>query len=159
MKPEDREASAHVPPPRVQPFRAGQRRALAIAITIFIACLAVALLRNPSHVDDPMPGQGPRYEQLVDRLDPNVADAESLSALPQLGPRRARDIVKYRERVRATDPQRVVFTKLDDLLRVRGIGYAMTKHVEPYLVFPVTQPATAPSPGTPGEGGGEGPGI
>lgn len=89
-----------------------------------------------------MPARSPRYDELVDHLDPNVADVSSLSALPQLGPRRARDIVEYRERLRAADPDRVVFTKLEDLLRVRGIGYAMIKHVEPYLAFPTTAPTT-----------------
>lgn len=130
--------------PRVRAFTAAQRRALVGALAIFIACLAVVLFRNTAYVPDPMPDEAPRFDELADRLDPNVADVESLSALPQLGARRARDIVEYRERTRAGDPKRTVYTKLEDLLRVRGVGAAMIKHVEPYLVFPTTRPTTTP---------------
>ena len=146
MSGDDREASPYQPPPRVLPFTAGQRRALAGAVAVFIACVAIALIRNPSHVDDPLPAEGPRYGELVDKLDPNTADVASLSALPQLGARRARDIIEYRERVRAGDGGRIVFSKLDDLLRVRGVGHAMSRHLEPYLTFPVTQPTTRKPP-------------
>ena len=130
------------PAPSIRAFTAAQRRALAGVLVTFLACLGVALVRNPSHVTDPMPAEAPRFEELADTLDPNIADAESLSALPQLGARRARDIVEYRERIRSGDPTRVVYTKLEDLLRVRGIGATMMKHVEPYLVFPTTHPTT-----------------
>lgn len=142
MNPEPRETDSS---PRVLAFTVAQRRALAVVVSIFIACLAIALVRNPAHVDDPMPAAGSRYDELVDRLDPNTADAATLSALPQLGPRRARDIVEYRDRQRAADPNRLVFKELDDLLRVRGIGQAMIKHLEPYLAFPTTRPTTAAS--------------
>jgi competence protein ComEA len=128
--------------PRVLAFSAAQRRGLVLLLSLFIVAIAIILIRKPVHVDDPMPTQSPRYEELVDRLDPNTADVATLSALPQLGPRRAKDIVDYRERVRSSDPSRVVFAKLDDLLRVRGVGAAMLQHLEPYLSFPTTRPTT-----------------
>ena len=134
------------PPLSIRAFTAGQRRALVAALPLFIVCLAIALVRNPAFVSDPMPVEAPRYDQLADRLDPNVADVASLSALPQLGPRRARDIVAYRERLHAADPQRIVFSQLEDLLRIRGIGATMIRHVEPYLAFPATRPVTRESP-------------
>jgi hypothetical protein len=137
-----REQGLGEPGPSIRAFTAAQRRALAGVLVIFLACLAVALVRNSSHVTDPMPAEAPRFDELADRLDPNVADVTSLSALPQLGARRARDIVEYRERMRAGDSSRIVYAKLEDLLRVRGIGAAMMKHVEPYLIFPATRPTT-----------------
>lgn len=129
--------------PAIRSFTAAQRRALVGVLTIFLVILSVLVIRNPAHVPDPMPDRPPRYEELADRLDPNTSDAASLSALPQLGARRANDIVEYRERMRAGDPDRVVFRTLQDLLRVRGIGSAMIKHLEPYLSFPATRPSTS----------------
>ena len=125
MTRDDRDADPHVPPPRVLAFTAGQRRAIVLVISIFIVCIAVTLIRNPTHVDDPMPAESPRHGELLDRIDPNTADVATLSALPQLGARRAGDIVAYRERQRGTDPGRIVFTKLDDLLRVSDAGGVM----------------------------------
>ena len=132
-------------PTGVRAFTAAQRRALVIVLLIFIACLIVALIRKPASILDPMPDKSARFDELVDQIDPNVADAETLSALPQLGPKRAKDIVEYRERIRAGDASRVVFKKLDDLMRVRGIGAAMTEHLNPFLKFPTTAPTTESS--------------
>jgi DNA uptake protein ComE-like DNA-binding protein len=59
-------------------------------------------------------------------LDPNTDDAQSLSALPGVGDDLAGRIVADRTR-------RGAFTRLDDLLRVRGLGPAtlakIRKHV------------------------------
>lgn len=139
-----RETAATHGSPRVLAFSAAQRRALVVLLSAFVVAVAIILLRNPVHVDDPMPSQSPRYDELVDRLDPNTADVATLSALPQLGPRRAKDIVDYRDRIHASDPSRIVYAKLDDLLRVKGVGSAMLQHLEPYLSFPATRPSTQP---------------
>ena len=126
-------------------FSDGQRRALIGLLILFIGCIMIGLLRNPVFLDDPLPADAMRHAELVDRIDPNTADAATLSALPQLGESRAAAIVAYREQFRQRDPSRVVFQSVDDLMRVRGIGVAISRQMEPYLVFPATQAASAPS--------------
>jgi competence protein ComEA len=81
--------------------------------------------------------------QLMDRVDPNTADALTLAALPVLGPALAERIVAHRDELAAKNPARPAFEKLEDLASVRGIGPATLKHLEPYLVF---GPADRPSP-------------
>lgn len=128
----------------IQPFSAGQRRAIAGLLLVGIAVVAVGLWRDPIAVPDPLPADAPRASDLLDRIDPNTASAAMLSALPQLGEGRAQAIVDYRERAQRGDTDRVVFADVDDLLRVRGIGMSLSRQIEPYLTFPGRPPATAP---------------
>ncbi len=60
-------------------------------------------------------------------LDPNRADAETLSALPGIGPARARAIVEGRR----AGPYRTA----RDLTRVHGIGDKTALHLRPWLCF------------------------
>ena len=60
------------------------------------------------------PLRGPARLLFGLKIDPNVADAQTLEALPGIGPARARAIIAER----AKNP----FTSLDDLVRVHGIG-------------------------------------
>lgn len=129
-------------PRPVRGFALSQRRAIAGLLVIFLACLIVGLIRNPTFVDDPLPQTARLGDALDDRLDPNVADARSLGALPNLGARRARDIVAYRERLLARDPSRVAFRTPEDLLRVDGVGVAIVAQLRPFLRFPATAPTT-----------------
>lgn len=59
-------------------------------------------------------------------IDPNTASAEELDRLPGIGPALADRIVAERER---GGP----FTSVADLERVRGIGAATRRRLEPYL--------------------------
>lgn len=129
-------------PPRA--FTPGQRRAIAGLLTLFLACLAVGLIRNPTTVGDPLPDAPPRLAELGDRIDPNVAEARLLAAIPGLGEKRAAEIVAYRERQRRGG--RVAFRSAGDLLRVNGVGASIARQIEPYLSFP--SPATAPAGGS-----------
>lgn len=62
------------------------------------------------------------------KVDPNTAPIEVLLALPRLGPTLAERIEKERE----SQP----FRSIDDLDdRVRGIGPATRRAIEPYLTF------------------------
>ena len=61
-------------------------------------------------------------------LDPNRADAETLAALPGIGPARAAAIVAGR----ASGPYRAP----RDLLRVHGIGPKTVERLRPFLRFP-----------------------
>jgi competence ComEA-like helix-hairpin-helix protein len=129
-----------------------QRAVVAGAVAILLAYLAVRLLLNPLHVSDPQPDVPSRYDELADKIDPNTANANTLAALPGLGPARARDIVAYRESFKHADPTRRPFETPEDLLKVKGIGVSMLETMRPYLHFaatqratqPATQPATAP---------------
>jgi hypothetical protein len=124
--------------------RAGaSQRGVLIALLCLICCyLLIRLILNPTYVSDPQPHEGSRAAEVEDRINPNTADWSTLAALPQIGERRARDIVAYREQFVAANPGKVAFARPEDLYRIRGFGVAMVSLIEPYLIFPSTQPAT-----------------
>ena len=119
-----------------------QRRVLLAFLSVLCVVLLVRYALNPAYVSDPQPEVPARFHELADRIDPNTADWQTLAVLPGIGEKRAKDIVEYRERVRAGDPTRVVFDAEGDLLYVKGIGPAMVSAMKPYLQFP---PAPAPA--------------
>ena len=121
-----------------------QRAVVAAGLALLLAYLAIRLWLNPAHVSDPQPDRPARYDELADRIDPNTADAATLAALPGLGPNRAQDIVDYRESFTHADPTRRPFERPEDLLKIKGIGVSMLETLRPYLIFPTTQPTTAP---------------
>jgi hypothetical protein len=127
-------------------WTAKQRRAIVILLAAILIYLTIRLIRNPVYVADPQPRDGPRAAELADRIDPNTADVATLAALPMIGQRRAQDIVEYRERFVAQNPGKRAFTRVEDLLRIKGFGTAMIEHVRPYLTFPREQPAPATQP-------------
>src|SRR5205823_14432414 len=111
-------------------------------VLILSTVLLIRLAVNRAYVSDPPPLHPPRYDQLVDRLDPNVATWQELAILPQLGEKRAKEIVAYRDQFRADRRGEIAFKKAEDLLVVRGIGVAMLTTIRPHLMFPATQPTT-----------------
>jgi competence protein ComEA len=70
----------------------------------------------------------------ADRLDPNVATAEELNALPGLGPAKAKAIVADRE---ANGP----FGSVDDLDRVKGVGPTLLAKLKEHLEVRAQAPA------------------
>jgi hypothetical protein len=108
---------------------------------------------HPTYVSDPPPFEPARAAELADRIDPNTADIPTLAALPMIGMKRAQDIVEYREQCLAAHPNELAFRQPRDLMNVHGIGEATVESLGEYLLFPRE---LTPSPGTPGEGGGEG---
>ena len=120
-----------------------QRRVLLALLVVLIPVLAVRYACNPAYVSDPPPPYPARYEELADRIDPNTADLATLSALPMIGEKRAQDLIDYRERRLAREPDRPAFTSVEDLLHVRGFGAASVALLRPYLTFP--EPASAPA--------------
>jgi Helix-hairpin-helix motif len=122
------------------------RRGVLIGLLGFILVyLSIRLLMNPSYVSDPQPHVPARGGEVENRIDPNTADWSTLAALPQIGERRARDIVAYREQFAAQNPGQVAFTRAEDLYRIRGFGVALVSLIEPYLVFPGALPSTQPA--------------
>lgn len=126
--------------PRKEPLEPGwspsQRRGLLVLLTLLLAFLIFQAVRDRTFISDPQPAQGPRAAELQSRIDPNSADWQTLSAIPNLGPKRAHAIVAYRDSARGPDTRQVVFQRPADLLHVRGIGPAMVENLRPYLLFP-----------------------
>jgi hypothetical protein len=109
--------------------------ALCLMFSLRYAC-------NRAYVPDPPPTRGPRYDEVADRIDPDIADVGTLSALPMIGEKRAQDIVEYRETRRARRPGQRVFNTPEDLLQIRGFGRATIELLRPHLLFPAPAPAT-----------------
>ncbi len=61
-------------------------------------------------------------------LNLNTATQEALESLPGIGPSKAKDIINYREQVRA-------YENVDDLLNVPGIGSATLDSIREYLII------------------------
>lgn len=64
----------------------------------------------------------------------NTASAEELQSLPGVGPKRAEAILALRTRIGR-------FRRVEDLLRVKGIGHASLRRLKPRVVV---DPAPAP---------------
>jgi competence protein ComEA len=118
-----------------------QRLALSLLILLILSYLLILYLNHPARISTPQPSEGPRATELQDQLDPNTATAADLSALPNLGPAMARRIIEDRERFQKDHPSEPAFKKIEDLMRVKGIGPATLENLRPYLRFPRTQPA------------------
>jgi hypothetical protein len=131
-----------------EPWTPPQRRVLIVLLLVLLISLAVRYWFNPSFVSDPQPRFPARYFDLADRIDPNVADWQTLAALPNIGEKRAQEIVAYRQRVMQQRPQAPAFARADDLLRVRGIGPSIVSQLQPYLIFPRVDPAATTSLGS-----------
>jgi len=101
-------------------------------------------MHEPARVADPPPVMGELASHLATRIDPNSADWPAWAALPLIGEKRAKEIVAFRESWLTEHPGEVPFEKLEDLMRIKGIGKATIATWEPYLVFPQT-PAENPA--------------
>ena len=119
-----------------------QRGAVLGIVTALLCYLAIQYSRNPVEIGDPPPADGARADELADRVDPNTADAAALAAIPMLGEKRAAEVVAYREDFLKDHPGEIAFAKASDLIKVKGIGPATIKTMEPYLVFPGTRATT-----------------
>ncbi len=118
------------------PWTNRQRAAVIGLIGLILAVAAGRLAFNHSYIADPQPTHPARENELADRIDPNTADAASLSVLPLIGEKRAEDIIRYREKYVAGHPGQVAFKQANDLLLIRGIGQTTVMQLSPYLVFP-----------------------
>ena len=116
-----------------------QRLALSLLILLILSYLLIRYQFTPARISNPQPIQGPRATDLQDKLDPNTATAEDLSALPNLGPAMARRIIEDRNQFQKQHPNQPAYQKLEDLQRIKGIGAATLENLKPYLSFPTTQ--------------------
>jgi hypothetical protein len=127
-------------------WSASQRRVLVVFLAIL--CISFSIRRgcNRTYVSDPPPVRGPRYDEVMDRIDPDTADVSTLSALPMIGEKRAQDIYDFREARRVKRPGERVFNKPEDLLLIRGFGRATIELLRPHLMFPVPATSTSTQP-------------
>jgi competence protein ComEA len=108
--------AAGLAPPRTLPECAAPgERAAAGGWSVEVGCGAAVELRGPARL---LFGRG---------VDPNLADAATLEALPGIGPGRARALVEARGNSPYCAPK--------DLQRVKGIGPRTLETLEPWLVF------------------------
>lgn len=102
-------------------------KALAVAFGLALVCVGSPALADP-------PGGRPGVTAEVTPgasegvVNLNTATAEELERLPGVGPSRAEAIVRLRTRVQR-------FGRVEDLVRVRGIGRATLRHMRPYLTL------------------------
>jgi competence ComEA-like helix-hairpin-helix protein len=83
-----------------------------------------------------------RAQPLSSKIDPNTADAATLSQLPDIGEKRASLIIAYREMYVRDHPGDVAFKSVDDLAKIRGIGQSTVEQIGPFLNLPSTGPTT-----------------
>jgi competence protein ComEA len=116
-----------------------QRLALSLLILLILAYLLILYINHPARISTPQPHDGPRAQELQDQLDPNTATAADLSALSNLGPAMGRKIIEDREHFQKDHPNEPAYNKIEDLMRIKGIGPATIENLRPYLRFPTTQ--------------------
>jgi DNA uptake protein ComE-like DNA-binding protein len=111
------------------------------SLSIFVIYLSIEWASHRLWLPNPLPATGPAAAELADRIDPNSADWQTLSALPGIGEKRAHQIVAYREQRRIDQTDRPAFTCIEDLGLVGGIGLETQAKLAPFLMFPTTRPA------------------
>lgn len=120
-----------------------QRRGMLVVMTLVLGVLAFRAIRDRAFVPDPQPPLGQKAAELTSRIDPNSASLDELIALPQLGEKRAKAVIEYRERWQKYHPNEPAFAEPLDMVKVTGIGAAMKDNLAPYLIFPVSTSRTA----------------
>jgi competence protein ComEA len=112
-------------PPPIAPQPAWPRAAR-LAFAFLLGCAAVALLGRYFPIfARPTPTQLTRAD-IVTGIDLNRADKAELLQLPQVGERRADEIIAARERAGS-------FKSKDDLRSAKGIGPARQQALAPYV--------------------------
>ena len=73
----------------------------------------------------------PVHAESIGGINPNTADAASLSRLPSIGVVTAETIVSYREKTSGD----VAFKSSSDLQKVKGIGPKTVENIKKWLIF------------------------
>ena len=103
-------------------------RASVTGINVRFACvllLSAALLSIPRSVFAQSADSGVQSAP-SGVVNLNTASSEELERLPGIGPSRAKAILELRDRIKR-------FARIEDLLRVKGIGRATFRRLRPYL--------------------------
>jgi hypothetical protein len=113
-----------------------QRIVLIVFILGVSTYLLIRLSLNRAYISDPPPVRGALADELVDRINPNVATWQELAALPAIGEAKAKEIVAWRDDLVAKNPGRTPFRSEDDLLLIKGMGVSTLETLRPHLAFP-----------------------
>ena len=108
------------------------RTMLRLALCAGILFLAVPVTAAPP----PAPGQAQdaEAEPSGERVNLNTATAAELETLPGIGPRTAELIIEYRE-------EEGPFTRVEDLMNIRGIGERTFLRLRPLIRVGDDEPA------------------
>lgn len=106
-----------------EPSQSAARRS-DVAILFLVGSLTLGMVGYGGIVSPPTP------QVLTFPINPNHASAIELQLLPRIGPKRAADIIEYRESVSGH-----AFQQPSDLTAIRGIGPVTVTWLEPHLVF------------------------
>lgn len=117
-----------------------QRTAVVLILPSLLALLSYRYFTRPAFIPNTLPDSSPRAGEIASQLDPNTAPWQQLAILPNLGQKKARAIVAYRDQYLADHPGDIPFKTPDDLQAVPGIGPATADTLTPYLTFPTAQP-------------------
>ena len=94
--------------------------------------LRIGMWRNPDRVGEKIPrvkldGDG-NYRSVAFPININIADKATLQALTGIGPAFAARIVQYRA-------ENGLFTDVEDLTNIRGIGPATMQKLRPFVTI------------------------
>jgi competence ComEA-like helix-hairpin-helix protein len=128
-------------------FRSKWHVFIMAAIVQWMPC-SIAEVHAQAAVAQPVPS-APSAPSVHGVVNINSASAEQLELLPGIGPARARAILALRTRITR-------FARVEDLLRVKGIGRAIFRKLRPLVVLEgqstlatnassITRAATTPS--------------
>ena len=93
---------------------------------LLLAALAALALQSPVHAQRASATSEERSEASTEGvINIQTASAEELQRLPGIGPSKAEAIIAQRTRT--------PFRRVEDILRVRGIGRATFRRLRPYL--------------------------
>ena len=120
---------------RKQIWTPSQRKAI-LALTLpLLIFLLMGIMRRPFLVGDPPPESSARGQDIANRLDPNTATAEELSAIPNLGEKKAHEIVEFRDSFYSHHVDKTAFVRGEDLMQIKGFGVGTVKNLEPYFAY------------------------
>jgi competence protein ComEA len=99
---------------------------LLVAQTLVTLCLLFGAVESAAQ------GEGVAEDEETLRVELNTATIEELCLLPGIGPKKANAIIKLRERR--------PFTRVTQLLRVRGIGRKTLRRLKPFVFVAPERP-------------------
>jgi len=109
-------------------------------IYILIIILSIICLynryRNPLLISKQIIEKICISDNIVDKINPNTAEWQSLARLPGIGAEKAKAIVAYRQ-AHANQEGKPCFHNMNELNKVKGIGPVICQQIAPYIIFEI----------------------
>ncbi len=112
------------------PQRSKKVLSRAFTLVIIFCIIATSLLTLQIHSRST---DNPDFE-ITAAINPNTANAASLTRLPSIGPSRAASIINYRKKINQINNKKA-FNNPNDLEIIKGIGPKTVEKIREYLVF------------------------